>query len=322
MNNFRRTLLTAAFAAVAVPSIAAADDFPNKPIKIVVPFPAGTIVDAMPRFIASELAKKYRSPVVVENKPGAASTLGAEYVARSNPDGYTLLMASSSTLATVPNLYKKMRYDSAKDLTSLTLVATSPAVVMISPALKINTMPEYIAYLKKHPNELSYVSAGVGGILHLLTEQFLTATDTKMQHVPYQGTNLSITDLNEGRVHMLVDAINLNTIDAGKLKVLAVLSDKRISLLPDVPSITELGYPKAKNDIWFGLAAPSRTPPDILEKLQKDVSEIIKSKEMADKFSPLGLTMVGSTSTEMDALVKSESAKFGQMIRNLNISLD
>ena len=305
--------------------LAQAQAFPSKPIRIIVPFSAGGMADALPRAIAAELSRKYAQPVVIENRPGAASMVGAEYVARDAPDGYTLLLATSSTLAVVPHLYKNsIRYDSEHDLASVTMLATSPSILMVSNELPVKDFPGFLAYLKSRPGEVSFASAGIGGVIHLHSELFQSQTGTRMIHVPYQGSNLALSDLQTGRVQMMIDIIgsNFGTVKSGKLKVLASMSDKRLPLLPEVPSITELGYPGLVGDIWFAVSAPGKTPPDIVAQLQRDIAAIARSPAMLEKFAPLGVEMVGSTPAEMDAIVRRDGARWGQVIRDANVRVE
>jgi tripartite-type tricarboxylate transporter receptor subunit TctC len=305
--------------------LASAQAYPSKPIRIIVPFSAGGMADALPRAIAAELSKKYNQPVVIENKPGAASMVGAEYVARSAPDGYTLLLATSSTLAVVPHLYKtSMRYDSARDLASVTMIATSPSILMVTNDLPVKDLPGFVAYIKEHPGQLSFASAGVGGVIHLHSELFQSQTGTRMIHVPYQGSNLALGDLQTGRVHMMIDIIgsNYGIVKSGKLKVLAAMADKRLPLLPEVPSVAELGYPGLAGDIWFAISAPSKTPPEIVAQLQRDIAAIARSPAMLEKFAPLGVEMLGNTPAEMDAIVQRDGARWARVIRDANVRVE
>lgn len=246
MNIYRLSQLgryvSAAILALASGLAVAQAAYPSKPIRIIVPFAAGGTADNLPRALGAILSQKYGQPVVIENKPGAASMLGAEYVAKSPADGHTLLLATSSTLAVVPNLYKKMRYDSGRDLVSVSLLATSPSILMVSNDVPANNFKEFIDYVKQRPGQVSFASAGVGGVIHLHSELFQSQTGTRMIHVPYQGSNLALGDLQTGRVQMLIDIIgsNYGTVSQNKVKVLASMSEKRLPLLPQVPSVAEL----------------------------------------------------------------------------------
>lgn len=304
---------------------AQAQGFPSKPIRIIVPFSAGGMADALPRAIAAELSRQYNQPVVIENRPGAASMVGAEYVARSAPDGYTLLLATSSTLAVVPHLYKNsIRYDSNHDLTSVTLVATSPSILMVSNEVPARDFPAFVSYVKGRPGQLSFASAGIGGVIHLHSELFQSQTGARMIHVPYQGSNMALSDLQTGRVQMMIDIIgsNYGVVKSGKLRVLASMSDKRLPLLPDVPSVAELGFPGLAGDIWFAVSAPGKTPPEIVAQLQRDISAIARSPAMLEKFAPLGVEMIGSTPAEMDAVVQRDGARWSKVIRDADVRVE
>lgn len=325
MNLFRlsRYLLAAGLALTSALAGAQAS-YPNKPIRIIVPFSAGGTADTLPRALGAILSQKYGQPVVIENKPGAASMVGAEYVAKSAPDGYTLLLATSSTLAVVPNLYKKMRYDSQHDLVSVSLLATSPSILMVSNDVPANNLSDFVNYIRQRPGQVSYASAGIGGVIHLHSELFQRETGTRMIHVPYQGSNLALGDLQTGRVQMMIDIIgsNYGTISQNKVKVLASMSAKRLPLLPQVPSVAELGYPSLAGDIWFAISAPAKTPPAILQKLQHDIAEIARSPELVEKFAPLGVEMVGSSASEMDAIIQRDSNRWATVIRDANVQID
>jgi len=321
--SLRKSLFTAALGLCSALA-AAQPTYPSKPIHIVVPFSAGGMAYALPQAIGVILSQKYSQPVIVETRPGAASMLGAEYVAKSAPDGHTLLLATSSTLAVVPNLYKNMRYDSDRDLVSVSLLATSPSILMVSNDVPANTLQEFINYVKERPGQVSFASAGVGGVIHLHSELFQLQTGTQMIHIPYQGSNLALGDLQTGRVQMMIDIIgsNYGTVSENKLKALATMSDKRLALLPEVPSVAELGLPELAGDIWFALSAPAQTPRHIIEKLQRDVAEIVRLPEIVEKFAPIGVEMIGNTPDEMDAIVKRDSARWASVIRAANVSID
>lgn len=303
---------------------ASAQKFPTKPIRIIVPFGAGAMVDAIPRDIANELSKRWGQPVIVENKPGAASMIGAEYVAKSPADGYTLLMATSSTLSVAPYIYRNLNFDPLRDLVPLTLVATAPNVLMVSSQLPVKSVAELVAMAKAKPGELSFASAGVGGILHLQSEYFMAVTTTQMIHAPYTGSQQAVADLATNRVQMMIDilASNQGNLQSGKLKPLAVMTTQRVPQLPDVPTIAEAGYPALAADMWFGLALPATTPPEVVAALNKEITAIISSPEMRNKYGALGMVMKGSTPAEMGDLVKRDGDKWSAVIRKANVKVD
>lgn len=321
MNSIRT--FVAALLVLASLSVSA-QNFPSKPIRIIVPFGAGAMVDAIPRDIASELSKKLGQPVIVENKPGAASMVGAEYVAKSPADGHTLLMATSSTLSVAPYLYRNLPFDPLHDLAPLTLVGTAPNVLMVSSQLPVKSVGELVAMAKAKPGELSFASAGVGGILHLQAENFLAHTKTQMIHAPYTGSQQAIADLATNRVQLMIDilASNYGNLQGGKLKPLAVMTSERIPQLPGIPTIAEAGYPALAADMWFGLALPAKTPPAVVALLNKEITAIIDSPAMRSKYGALGMNMRGSTPTEMGELVKRDGERWSGVIRSANVKVE
>ncbi len=311
-------LLTLAGTAQAQPA------YPNKPIRIIVPFAPGAVVDMLPRDIGNELAKRWGQPVVIENKPGASSMIGAEYVARAAPDGYTLLMATSSTLSVAPHLFTKLRFAPLKDLTPITLTATAPNVLMVPNSSGSNSVADLVSRAKAAPGKLSYASAGVGGILHLQAEAFMRATGTDLIHVPYQGSQQAVGDLISNRVQMMIDIYgsNAGNLSEGKFKPLAVMSKARLPELPRVPTIGEAGYPQLAADIWFGLAAPVKTPPELVQKLSREIADILAMPAMREKYNALGVRAAGSTPEQMQQLIDSEGKRWSAVIREAQIKVD
>lgn len=327
MNSRRRAFTAALYSCLLTASVAvhaAQPAFPAKPVRIIVPFGTGAMVDIIPREMATQLAEKWGQSVVVENKPGAASMIGAEYVAKSAPDGYTLLMATSSTLSVAPYLYKNLRFDPLKDLAPVTLVSTAPNILMVSRDLPVNSVADLVALAKSKPGQLSYASAGVGGILHLQSELFLETTGARMVHVPYPGSQQAVGDLSTNRVQMMIDimASNMGNLQDGRLKPLAAMTKKRLTQFPNLPTIGEAGYPGIETDLWFGIAVPTGTDPAIIAKLQRDIAEVVLSPKMRDKYAALGMNMVGSTPEEMRARVKRDGDRWSKVITKANITIE
>lgn len=298
--------------------------YPNKPIRIIVPFAPGAIVDMMPRDIGNELSKRWGQPVLIENKPGASSMIGAEYVARSAPDGYTLLMATSSTLSVAPYLFTKLRFSPLKDLTPVTLAATAPNVLMVSNSFGANSVADLVSRAKAAPGKLSYASAGVGGILHLQAEAFMRATGIDLIHVPYQGSQQAVGDLISNRVQMMIDIFgsNAGNLSEGKFKPLAVMSKSRLPELPNVPTIGEAGYPNLAADMWFGLVAPAKTPPELVQKLSREVTDILATPALRDKYNALSVRAEGSTPEQMRQIIDSGGQRWSAVIREAQIKVD
>ena len=249
--------------------------YPTKPIRIVVPFPAGGTTDILARAVAQRLTETLGQPVVVDNRPGAGGNIGAELVAKAAPDGYTLLMGTVGTHAINASLYAKMPYDHVRDFAPVILVAGVPNVLVINPALPVNSVQELIAYGKANPGKLNFASSGNGTSIHLSAELFKTMTGVQMAHVPYKGSAPALVDLMGGQVQLMFDNLPsaLPQIKAGKLKALAVTSAQRSSALPDVPTVIESGLPGFEASSWFGLLAPAGTPKDIIAKLNGEVAK-------------------------------------------------
>ncbi|MBB5216142.1 Bug family tripartite tricarboxylate transporter substrate binding protein [Parapusillimonas granuli] len=298
--------------------------FPDKPVRIIVPFGTGAMIDIIPREVATVLSKKWGQPVVVENKPGAASMIGAEYVARSKPDGYTLLMASSSTLSVAPFLYKNLRFDPLKDLVPVTLVSTAPNILMVSSALPVSSLSDLIRLAKEKPGQLSYASAGVGGIIHLQTELFKRVTGTDFIHVPYPGSQQAVGDLATNRVQLMIDilASNYGNLQDGRLKPLVAMTSQRLPQYPNLPTVVEEGYPDLVTDMWFGLAVPKGTPQEVIQKLQTDISAALNEPAFKKKYADMGMNMVGSTPEEMQKVVDTAAARWKKVIEESKISIE
>jgi tripartite-type tricarboxylate transporter receptor subunit TctC len=291
MHPNRRTLL-ALLAALAAPRSARAEEqtYPDRPIRIIDPFPSGSPVDVIGRLVADRLEKAWGQPVLVESKSGAGGTVGANVVARSPPDGYTLLITSASTLATAPALFKSLPYDPIKDFAPIWAVKSSGQVVVVNPALPINNLQDLVQYAKAHPSQVSYASSGFGTVQHLAGELFIARTGAPLIHVPYRGGAPATNDLLGGHIQVMFDAIGntLQNIKAGKLKALAVLRAKRAAVLPDVPTAAEAGVPGVELNGWVGLFAPAQTPRNILDKLSATVASSMAEKELAERLVAAG----------------------------------
>ncbi|KWT96722.1 MULTISPECIES: tripartite tricarboxylate transporter substrate binding protein [unclassified Variovorax] len=317
----RRVLAGAAMAALglSLASWASAQDaWPAKPISLIVPFPAGGTTDVLARALADALTKSLGQPVVVESKPGAGATLGADYVAKAKPDGYTLLMgAVHHTIAT--SVYKKLPYDFQKDLTPVTTVAMVPNVLVVNAALTpAKTVAELVAFAKTSPTALAYGSNGNGTAQHLIGTQFQASTGTTLLHVPYKGSGPLTTDLLGGQVAMSFDTITpvLQHIKGGKLRALAVTTAKRSAVLPEVPTLEQAGLKGFDIGTWFGVLAPANTPKDIVAKLNREMVKIIKSPDFSERMQAIGADPIGDSSAEMSARIREETAKFAQLVKD------
>jgi tripartite-type tricarboxylate transporter receptor subunit TctC len=321
LANLIVTLLAGALLLAAGP--VAAQSYPSRPIRWIVPFPASGATDILTRTIAQKLAEALGQPVIVDNKPGAGGALGSDLVAKAAPDGYTLLMATTSTHSIGPAL-QKLPYDAQRDFAAISEVADSTNVLIVSPLLGVNSVRELIALAKSKPGQLNYSSSGTGSVVHLSGERFKSMTGTDIQHIPYKGTALAIPDIINGQIAMMFDNIVsvMPHIRSGKVKALAISSQKRSALLPELPTMIEAGVPGYISDTYFGVFVPAGTPHEIIARLNTELVKIVHGAETKERLLKLGAEPVGSTPEHLAALVKSENAKWGKVIREANIKLD
>src|SRR5215218_9027675 len=273
--------LATLFLSLAVALASSAQDYPARPVRVIVPFSPGGAVDGPMRLIAQELSKRWGQQVVVENKPGAGATIGADIVAKAAPDGYTLLLASQ-TNAISATLYQKLPYDAVEDFTPITLIGREPGVLVVSPSLPVKTLPEFIAYVKARPGQVDYASSGNGSGQHLFMAMLASMTGMQLSHVPYKGSGQATTDLLGGQVMASIPgtAGMVGHIKAGKLRPLAVTGATRSSQLPDVPTVAEQGVAGYEAYVWMGLMAPKGTPAPIIDKIYRDVKEVLAGNEV------------------------------------------
>lgn len=301
---------------------AAAQAFPSKPIRLVVPYPPGGIGDTLARELGTQLSHRLGQPVVVDNKPGASQIIGAETVAKSAPDGYTLFLGSLSSLVLNVGSNKSLPYDPAKDFAPVSMFFNTPLYLVVNPDLPVKSVAELIAYAKAHPGKLSFGSIGSGSSLHLTGEMFKARTGVDMLHVPYKGSVPAVTDLLGGQIQLIFDAgtSSLPLVRSGKLRVLGVTSAKRASGTPDVPTLAESGVPGFDASFWFGIVAPAGTPQPIVKRLSKEINEILKDLALVERYRPNGVEIAGSTPEEMAAQIKSDRPLWAQVQRQAGIS--
>jgi tripartite-type tricarboxylate transporter receptor subunit TctC len=315
--------LLAAFTLLGATPADAQSAWPSRPIRIVVPFAPGGASDILARLIGKELGERLKQPVVVENKPGAGGTIGADLVAKSPPDGYTLLLADVSVVMTFPSLYANLPYQ-AKDLIPVANIATF-GLIMIAPAnSRFNSLADVVAAEKAAPGKLNMASPGSGSSNHLTLEQLNSVAGTKIVHVPYKGTGPAINDLVGGQVDLTFasGAASKPLLDGGKVKAIAVTSAKRNPLLPQVPTIAESGVAGFESIAGQGLFAPAGTPRDIVNKLNAEVNAIIKSKEMQDQWTKMGIDRAEESPEQFAAWLAKESDKWAAIIRTNNIKAE
>ena len=296
--------------------------YPQRAIKMIVPFPPAGATDIVGRIVAQKLTERLSQSVFVENRPGAGGTIGSDIAAKSAPDGYTLLMATSSTHSVGPAL-QKLPYDAIKDFAAITHVADVPNVLVVSPKLPVSNLKEFIAYAKANPGKLNFASSGMGTIVHLNGEFFKMLTGVDIVHVPYKGTALSIPDLASGSVAMLFDSLAsaMPNIKSGIVKPLALNAPKRSHLLPDVPTLAEAGLPAFDRYTWFGLFAPAGTPADIVRRLQAETVAALKSPDLRERFDAVGAEPVGSTSEQFVERIRSDGVRWAEVIRKADVKV-
>jgi tripartite-type tricarboxylate transporter receptor subunit TctC len=308
--------------ALCVPLLAFAQGaYPTKPVRIIVPFAAGGVADALPRIVGEKLSQKWGQPVIVDNKVGASGNIGMAEGARAAPDGYTLVLAPAGNLTVSPTLFPKLPFDTHRDLAPVTLLAQSPNVLVVHPLVPAKSFRELIAYAKANPDKLNFASPGDGSGAHLAGELLNIEAGIKAVHVPYKGIAPAVNDVLGGNVQMMFAGIStvLQHVKSGKLVALAIASPKRNPQLPDVPTVAESGLPGFDVTSWYGVVVPAGTPPEIVRKVQRDMAEALQSEDVNVKLVGLGLEPVGNTPEAFDALIKAESRKWGDIVRKANI---
>jgi tripartite-type tricarboxylate transporter receptor subunit TctC len=325
-HGVQRRLLLASLAALACLPAAAQGTWPSKPIRLVVPFPAGGPTDISARVIGQALGDLLKTPVFVENKGGAHGFIGASDVAKSTPDGYTLMMSSIGTMGINPRLYSKLPYDANKDFVPLSLVVTVPIVVVVNPkVLPVKTVPELVAYLKANPDKVNFGSAGNGGSSHLVPEYFKYRTGTRMTHIPYKGSGPAVADLVAGQVQIMFDTLLTSTpfVKSGALKMIAVTTPHRLADYPDVPTMAEaLGMKDFDASSWYAMYAPAGTPAPIVQRLNVAIQAVLKQPEIAKRLAELGAVPSGGTPAQLAAFQLAEQDKWGKVIKAADVKPD
>ena len=300
-----------------------AQDYPSRPVRVIVPFSPGGAVDGPMRLIAQQLSKRLGQSVFVENKPGAGATIGSELVAKAPPDGYTLLLASQ-TNAISATLYPNLGFDPIEDFAPISLIGREPGVVVVNPALPVQTLQQLIAYAKARPGQIDYASSGNGSGQHLFAALLCSMTGMKLNHVPYRGSGQATTDLIGGQVSLSIPGMAgmLGHIQAGKLRALAVTGSKRAPQLPDVPTVAEAGVPGYVAYVWMGLLAPKNTPPGIVEKLHRAVVQVLADDEVKRYMAQASIEPVGSTPAEFRTFFRAEKDQWAKVIRETGAKID
>ena len=301
---------------------AMAQAWPAKTISIIVPFATGGTTDAIARTLGQELSRGLGQPVLIENKPGAGATIGADYVAKARPDGYVLLMgAVHHTIAT--SVYKKLPYDFQRDLAPVSTIAIVPNVLVVNPKLPAKNIAELVALAKKSPGKLTFGSNGNGTGQHLIGAQFNIGSGVDILHVPYKGSGPLTIDLLGGQIDMSFDTVTpvLSHIRAGKLRALAVTTIQRSAALPDVPTLDEAGLKGFDQGTWFGILAPAATPRDVVTRLNNEVIKVVSSPEFRKKMSDIGAVPVGNTAAQMAAQIKTDTERYAKLVKDANVTI-
>jgi tripartite-type tricarboxylate transporter receptor subunit TctC len=305
-------------------SVSWAQGYPNHVIRLVVPFPPGGTTDILARAVAQKLTEAMGQSVVVDNRPGAGGNIGADVVAKSAPDGYTLLMGTVGTHAINPSLYARMPYDHVKDFVPVVLVAGVPNVLVVNPSLPVNSVADLIKLAKAKPGSINFASSGNGTSIHLSGELFKTMAGVDMTHVPYKGSAPALTDLISGQVQVMFDNLpsSLPQIKAGKLRAIAVTSLKRAPALPDVPTISESGLPGFEASSWFGVLAPAGTPPAVVTRLNTEVNKWLQTPEAKEQLLAQGAQAAGGTPEQFAAFIRSETEKWAKVVKASGAKVD
>jgi len=322
MNVLLRATVLAAAASCAVPAFA--QTYPAKPIRMIIGFPPGGGTDIIGRIVAQRMSEGLKQQLIVDNRGGASGLIGAELAAKAPPDGYTIMMAHIAAMSILPSLYSKMSYDPVKDFAPISLVAISPQLVVAHPSLPAKNIKELIALAKARPGEIHFASVGNGSVQHLAGEMFNIQAGVKMVHVPYKGGGPSAIDLMAGHVQLSFDVIPvvIGFVKAGKLRPIAVTSEKRTALLPDVPTVNESGLKGFDLSTWWGLVAPAAAGKDVVARLHTEAVKALQLPDVRERIVANGAEPVGNSSEEFAVFIRNERTKYARIAREANIKLD
>lgn len=302
----------------------AADAYPQRPIRFVVPVPPGGAADFSGRIVGAKLSEAFGQNVVVENRGGAAGTIASDIVAQSTPDGYTLLLSSSTTHGIVPVLYRKLPYDAMKDFTHIALINTIPAVMVVHQSIPVSTVKEFVTLAKSKPNAFLFGSSGSGSPPHLLGELFKTVTGAPLTHVPYKGSGPAVVDLAGGRLHVMLDGLPslIAQIKAGKLKPLAAASARRSNVLPDLPTMAEAGYPGVEGGLWYGISGRAGISPSVVDRISKEIFHITALDDVKERFATVGAFASPLGPKDYTDFIRKENAKWGPIVKAAGATVD
>ena len=320
----RRQIIGLAAAAMSLPALAQTSSFPQRPVRIVVPYTTGGSNDVIARLLAQQLQETWGQPVVVENKPGAAGNIGASDIAKSAPDGHSLLLTNINIVSMNPGLIANMPFDPQKDFAPISLLGTTALALVVHPSVQANNVRELIDLARKGPGRLNYASSGNGSPQHMSAEMFKAMTKTSLTHIPYRGAAPAVNDLLAGQVQVTVGVVNqlIPHIRAGKLKALGVTTRKRLAQMPDVPTLDEAGVPGYESEIWLGLAAPAGTPPAIIEQINQAIRKAMASADVIGKLQAQGIDAMVSSPDQMRQRGLEDLKRWGDIIRTAGIKVD
>ena len=321
---FWRVIVAALLATGLFSQQAALAQYPTKPVHIVVPYPAGGAVDAFARVLTQQLSEMWGQQVVVDNRPGASTMIGAEQVAKSPPDGYTLLLTAELTLVIVPHLYEKIPYDPLRDFAPIVALVSATQALVANPSLPVKTVKDLVALAKAKPGQLTYGSFGNGSTGHLNMEVLQAMTGARFNHIPYNGAGPAMNDVIGGHIDFMLAALSIvkGNVQAGKLRMIGVGSNHRSSEFPDVPTISESGAPGFEAKSWFGLVAPAGTPPDVIKKINQDVTKVISDRAFAEKYlAAQGLEPITGTPEQFAAFVRAETVRWGKVVKDADVKV-
>jgi tripartite-type tricarboxylate transporter receptor subunit TctC len=303
---------------------ASAQSYPAKPVRLIVPFPAGGGSDIVGRIVAQKLTEQMKQQVFVDNRGGAGGSIGTEAAAKSAPDGYTMVLASTSEIAVNPAVYSKLTYDTVRDLTAVAMIASTPIVIVLHPSFPVKTVKELIALAKAKPGEINVASAGNGTFTHLTGELFRSIAKIRWTHVPYKGAPVALTDLASGQVQVMFSSLPaaVALINAGRLRPLAVSTVKRVEALPKVPTVTESGMPEYEVEYWYGMFVPSATPNEIVARLHQEIAQALRTPDVIANLAKQGAEARTVSQPEFANVVKVEVATWGKVARDAGVKLD
>jgi tripartite-type tricarboxylate transporter receptor subunit TctC len=303
---------------------AAAQTYPSKPGRFIVGVAAGGGTDVSARIVASRLSEMWGQTLVVDNRPGAGTTIGAEIAAKAVPDGYTLLLCAAASHGIAPHLYKKLGYNHIKDFSPISLIGTTPNVLVVHPSLPAKSVSEFITHAKANPGKINFASAGVGTSPHMTMELFRLTTGINIVHIPYKGGAPALAELLGGHIQAMFDNLStqLSTIKAGRVRALAVTSSKRSTYIPDVPTMIESGISRFEVTVWYGICAPSGVPSPIIAKLNADVVNVLNMQDVRQRLAEVGVDAESSTPGQFATFINSESAKWAKVVRDAGVTIE